>query len=66
MIGGAKIARQYLEAALLAEVHLHVVPILLEGGVRLFEGRGATRLGARPGTGILGDRPPHLSRQELR
>jgi dihydrofolate reductase len=35
--GGANIAQQYLSAGLLDEVELHVVPILLGGGVRLFE-----------------------------
>src|SRR3954468_8237707 len=35
--GGASAAQQYLRAGLLDEVELHVVPILLGGGVRLFE-----------------------------
>jgi dihydrofolate reductase len=36
--GGANIMRQYLKAGLLDEMHIHLVPILLGGGVRLFEG----------------------------
>jgi dihydrofolate reductase len=36
--GGASVAQQYLRAGLLDEIRLHVVPILLGGGVRLFEG----------------------------
>jgi dihydrofolate reductase len=36
--GGANIIRQYLEAGLLDELHLHLIPILLGGGIRLFEG----------------------------
>jgi dihydrofolate reductase len=36
--GGAAVARQYLEAGLLDEFEIHLVPILLGGGVRLFEG----------------------------
>jgi dihydrofolate reductase len=36
--GGANIIRQYLKAGLLDEMHIHLVPILLGGGVRLFEG----------------------------
>jgi dihydrofolate reductase len=35
--GGAETARQYLEAGLIDEMTLHVVPVLLGGGVRLFE-----------------------------
>jgi dihydrofolate reductase len=36
--GGANIMRQYLKAHLLDEMHIHMVPILLGGGIRLFEG----------------------------
>jgi dihydrofolate reductase len=35
--GGANIIRQYLKAGLLDELHLQLIPILLGGGVRLFE-----------------------------
>jgi dihydrofolate reductase len=35
--GGANVAQQYLRAGLLDEVELHIVPLLLGGGVRLFE-----------------------------
>lgn len=33
--------RQYLAAGLVDEMHLHLVPILLGGGIRLFEGPDA-------------------------
>src|SRR6266849_1608015 len=36
--GGANVMRQYLKAGLLDEMHIHLVPILLGGGIRLFEG----------------------------
>ena len=36
--GGADVARQYLGAGLLDEMYLHVVPLLLGDGVRLFDG----------------------------
>jgi dihydrofolate reductase len=43
--GGADIINQYLAAGLIDEVELHVVPVLLGGGARLFEGIGhAVRL----------------------
>ena len=38
--GGAQAAQQYLKAGLLDEIQLHVAPVLLGGGVRLFEGLG--------------------------
>ena len=36
--GGANVLQQYLSAGLLDELELHVVPVLLGGGVRLLEG----------------------------
>jgi dihydrofolate reductase len=39
--GGASVAQQYLSAGLLEEIHLHVVPRLLGGGVSLFGELGA-------------------------
>ncbi|HEY7526017.1 MAG TPA: dihydrofolate reductase family protein [Candidatus Limnocylindria bacterium] len=38
--GGAKTINQYLAAGEIDELELHVVPILLGGGARLFEGVG--------------------------
>ncbi|SRR6266498_6055255 len=37
VMGGADIAQQYIEAGLLDEIQLHVVPVLLGAGRRLFE-----------------------------
>ncbi|MFD5805091.1 dihydrofolate reductase family protein [Streptomyces sp. NPDC127020] len=38
--GGADTVRQYLAAGLVDELQLHVVPVLLGDGLRLFEGLG--------------------------
>lgn len=38
--GGARTINQYLAAGLLDELDLHVVPIILGGGARLFDGVG--------------------------
>jgi dihydrofolate reductase len=38
--GGANVINQYLAAGLLDELDLHVVPLILGGGARLFEGVG--------------------------
>lgn len=35
--GGASVVQQYLKAGLLDELNIHVAPVLLGGGVRLFE-----------------------------
>ena len=35
--GGANVMMQYLKAALLDEMQIHLVPVLLGGGIRLFE-----------------------------
>lgn len=35
--GGANIMRQYLKAGLLDEMQIHLIPVLLGNGVRLFE-----------------------------
>jgi dihydrofolate reductase len=40
LAGGASVAQQYLKAGLLDELQIHLVPVLLGGGVRLFDGLG--------------------------
>lgn len=35
--GGATIIREYLKAGLLDEMQIHLIPVLLGGGIRLFE-----------------------------
>jgi dihydrofolate reductase len=37
--GGANVCQQYLKAGLIDEMEIHVVPVLLGGGARLFDGR---------------------------
>jgi dihydrofolate reductase len=44
--GGADVINQYLAAGLVDELELHIVPVLLGGGARLFDGVGPeVRLG---------------------
>jgi dihydrofolate reductase len=45
LAGGADVIRQYLDAGLLDEIWLHVVPVLLGSGTRLFDDGAGT--GAR-------------------
>jgi dihydrofolate reductase len=44
--GGAEVAQQYLRAGLIDTLHIHVAPLLLGGGTRLFDdpGNGPTAL----------------------
>src|SRR6266498_2244535 len=42
--GGANIIRQYLRAGLVDELQIHLVPVLLGEGVRLFEDGGRARI----------------------
>ena len=42
--GGASTGRQALEAGLLDELQIHLAPVLLGGGTRLFDGEGLERV----------------------
>ena len=42
--GGAQIVNQYLAAGLLDELELHIVPLLLGGGARLFDNLGGAEI----------------------
>jgi dihydrofolate reductase len=46
--GGANIAQQYLNADLIDELQIHLVPVLLGQGSGLFDGLGDTRVKLRP------------------
>jgi dihydrofolate reductase len=43
--GGANIVQQYLNSGLLDELQIHVAPVLLGGGVRLFDNLATGQLG---------------------
>lgn len=51
--GGANVAQQYLKAGLLDELQIHVVPVLLGDGVRLFENHLASAPGELERTGAI-------------
>jgi dihydrofolate reductase len=36
-MGGASIGRQYIEAGLVEEIQIHLVPVLFGAGTRMFE-----------------------------
>jgi dihydrofolate reductase len=64
--GGASIIRQYLKAGLLDEMQIHLVPLLLGGGVRLFEDLGTARIELRRKTSIETPAATHLRFEVMR
>lgn len=46
--GGANVIRQYLAAGLIDQLQLHIAPVMLGGGVRLFDGLDASRITLEP------------------
>ena len=58
--GGAKAAQQYLAAGLVDEMELHLVPVLLGGGERLFEGVGTDLHGLELVRAVAAPRVTHL------
>jgi dihydrofolate reductase len=44
LAGGADVGQQYLKAGLLDELQIHLVPLLLGGGVRLFDELGPDQI----------------------
>ncbi len=41
-LAGANVGQQFIQAGLLDEIHLHLVPVFLGGGVRLFDHLGVS------------------------
>jgi dihydrofolate reductase len=58
---GASIVRQCIRAGLLDEIHLDLVPVLLGGGVRLFEQLGSTPIELESTRVIEGSGVTHLT-----
>jgi dihydrofolate reductase len=60
VMGGADVARQALAAGLVREARLHLVPVLLGGGSRLFPDAAARRVELEPLGVEQGARATHL------
>jgi|GEM_PF-3034850 dihydrofolate reductase len=60
MEGGADVANQYLAAGLIDDMELHVVPVLLGGGARLFASPAKELHGLEPVRAVLGEGVVHL------
>jgi dihydrofolate reductase len=59
--GGADIAQQYLRAGLLDELTLHVVPVILGGGARLFDNLEGAQIGLEQTRVVEAPGVTHLS-----
>jgi dihydrofolate reductase len=64
--GGASVAQQYLRTGLLDELHIHVAPILLGGGVSLFGELGAGAPGLKLTRVVESPLVTHLSYEVVR
>jgi dihydrofolate reductase len=60
LAGGAKAAQQYLEAGLVDEMEISLVPILLGSGERLFDGIGTDLHGLKPVRTVATAKVTHL------
>jgi dihydrofolate reductase len=59
--GGATIARQYLEAGAIEELRLHLVPVILRAGARLFDEGTSLDVRLRPRTAETSPLATHLT-----
>jgi dihydrofolate reductase len=44
VMGGADVAQQYVKAGMLDYLHIHMVPVLMGEGIRLFEHTGVEQI----------------------
>jgi dihydrofolate reductase len=58
--GGAKAIQQYLDAGLVDEIEIHIVPLVLGGGARLLENLEAHRIKLEPIRMLAGPGVAHL------
>jgi dihydrofolate reductase len=60
LAGGGQIVSQYLAAGLLDEIHVHVAPVILGGGPRLFDAPGLEKVELEPVEVLASPRSTHL------
>jgi dihydrofolate reductase len=59
--GGANVAQQYLQAGLIDELQIHLVPVLLGAGARLFDNLGPLELGLECSGALVAPGVTHLT-----
>jgi dihydrofolate reductase len=60
LAGGGQIVSQYLAAGLLDEIHVHVAPVILGGGPRLFDAPGLEKVELEPVEVLASPRTTHI------
>jgi dihydrofolate reductase len=60
LAGGGQIVSQYLAAGLLDEIHVHVAPVILGGGPRLFDAPGLEKVELEPVEVLAAPRATHI------
>jgi dihydrofolate reductase len=65
-LGSASIAQQALRAGLLDEIQIDLVPVLLNGGVRLFDNLGSTPISLAVTRVVEGKDVTHLQYRVMR
>jgi dihydrofolate reductase len=60
LAGGGQIVSQYLAAGLLDEIHVHVAPVILGGGPRLFDAPGLEKVELEPVEVLASPRSTHI------
>ena len=66
VMGGARTGQQFLAAGLVDELSLHVVPVLLGAGTRMFENLGDAQITLEPLATIQTPRATHLRLRNAR
>jgi dihydrofolate reductase len=66
IMGGADIAQQYLKAGLVDEVSIHLVPVLLGAGRRLFDNLGTDHIELEPVDVVSSATTTHLQYRVVR
>lgn len=64
--GGANVAQQYLKAGLIDEMQIHLVPVLLGDGARLFESLEPARIGLKCTRAVEAPGVTHLTYRLLK
>ena len=60
LAGGGQVVSQFLAAGLLDEIHVHVAPVILGGGPRLFDAPGLEKVELEPVEVLHGPRATHI------
>jgi dihydrofolate reductase len=66
IMGGANIVQQYIQNSLVDEIQIHIVPVLLAQGIRLFDHLGSQQIELQPTRVIESPYVTHLRYQVIK